>query len=409
MTSHQAWPAGDLTRVPYRLYSDPHEYACEQERIFRGPVWHYIGLEAELPEAGDFKTTYVGDMPVIVVRDGNGVLRCFENRCAHRGALLSLKNRGRASDFTCVYHAWRHDLEGNLKGVAFLRGVNGEGGMPADFQMAGKGPRKLQVATFCGLVFGSVDPQAPDLADYLTEPIAARIRRVLHKPVEILGTYTQVLNNNWKLYFENVKDSYHSSLLHTFFGTFKVSRLSQGGGLIVSDSGAHHVSYSMAHRGGDDSAFRQEGLRSDREDAFGLEDRSVLDIVDEFGDGCHVQMLTVFPGFVLQAIHNSIAVRQILPRGVNTTHLHWTLLGFRDDSPRLRDLRLKHSNLVGPAGYVSMEDGAVGNFVQRGIAACRDEAAILEMGGREAKSGQTRASEASVRGFWKQYRQLMGL
>ena len=54
------------------------------------------------------------------------------NRCAHRGNLVCLKRRGHADNLTCVYHAWRYDLEGNLDSVAFRRGIAGKGGMPAE-------------------------------------------------------------------------------------------------------------------------------------------------------------------------------------------------------------------------------------------------------------------------------------
>ena len=52
----------------------------------------------------------------------------------------------------------------------------------------------------------------------------------------------------------------------------------------------------------------------------------------------------------------------------------------------------------GPAGYVSMEDGAVGGFVQRGVAAAGGERAVSRWAARAHRPG-TRATEASVRGF----------
>jgi anthranilate 1,2-dioxygenase large subunit len=67
-------------------------------------------------------------------------------------------------------------------------------------------------------------------------------------------------------------------------------------------------------------------------------------------------------------------------------------------------VRLKQANLVGPAGFVSMEDGCVGGFVQRGIAGASHEGEILEMGGALAESSESRVTEAAVRGFWKAYR-----
>jgi hypothetical protein len=72
-------------------------------------------------------------------------------------------------------------------------------------------------------------------------------------------------------------------------------------------------------------------------------------------------------------------------------------------------MRLKQFNLVGPAGYVSMEDGAVGGFVQRGVAAAPTAQSVVEMGGATAESQDTRATEASVRGFWKAWRACMGV
>ena len=55
-----------------------------------------------------------------------------------------------------------------------------------------------------------------------------------------------------------------------------------------------------------------------------------------------------------------------------------------------------------------MEDGAVGGFVQRGIAGAQDLEAVIEMGGEDTGSADGRAVENSVRGFWKAYRMHMG-
>jgi anthranilate 1,2-dioxygenase large subunit/terephthalate 1,2-dioxygenase oxygenase component alpha subunit len=311
--------------------------------------------------------------------------------------------------FHCVYHAWRYDLKGNLIGISFKDGVNGKGGMDKTFRMEEHGPRKLRTASVCGLVFGTLSPDTPPLEEYLGEEILGRMKRVLKKPVRILGKFTQALPNNWKLYIENVKDTYHASLLHTFFATFRITRLSQGGGVIVTGSGAHHVSATKAPIAGQDAAFSKEAVPTNKEGSYRLADASLLENVDEFGDGIQLQILSVFPGFVLQQIHNCLAVRQVLPKGVEATELNWTYIGFEDDTPELRRMRMKQANLVGPAGFVSMEDGAVGGFVQRATATAPDAQSIVEMGGVLAESQDTRATEASVRGFWKAWRACMGV
>jgi phenylpropionate dioxygenase-like ring-hydroxylating dioxygenase large terminal subunit len=405
--TRRTWEDG-LTRVPYWLYRDEPVYRAEQQRVFQGPTWNYLCLEAEIPEPGDYRTTFVGEVPVVVVRDEEGEVQAFENRCAHRGALIVLKDGGKgAQDFSCVYHAWRYDLQGNLKGVAFEQGVNGKGGMPPDFCKEEHGPRKLRTAVVAGLVFGSFHDDVPSIEEYLGDTILEKIERVLSKPVEIIGRFKQTIPNNWKLYMENVKDSYHASLLHVFFTTFRLNRLSQKGGVIISENGAHHVSWSKVdHSLKANTEYSSEKIRSDM-DGLTLADPTMLESADEFGDGVTLQILSVFPGFVLAQIQNSLAIRQILPTGIDKTVLNWTYLGFKDDTPELRRMRLKQSNLTGAAGFVSMEDGAVGGFVQRGIAGADDEKAILEMGGSSIETQENRTTEASVRGFWNAYRGYM--
>ena len=404
------WP-DTLTRVPYWVYQDPQVLADEQRRVFEGPAWNFLCLESDVPGPGDWRATHLGAMPVVVARDTDGEVRAFENRCAHRGALICIEDSGNVHrGFHCVYHAWRYYLKGNLIGVSFRDGVNGRGGMDKSFRLEEHGPRKLRTATVCGLVFGTLSAQTPPLEEYLGDEILARMKRVLRKPARVLGRFTQALPNNWKLYIENVKDTYHASILHTFFATFRVTRLSQGGGVVVTGSGAHHVSATMAPRGdAPDAAFAKEAVPTNKEGSYRLADPSLLESVDEFGDGIQLQILSVFPGFVLQQIHNCLAVRQVLPKGVEATELNWTYLGFEDDTPELRRMRLKQLNLVGPAGYVSMEDGAVGGFVQRGVATAPGAQSVVEMGGARAESQDTRATEASVRGFWKAWRSFMGL
>jgi len=399
------WSGRALTEIPYEVYDDKQVYDQEREQIFQGATWNFLGLASEVPEAGDYKTTFLGDIPIVVVRGADGVLRGFENRCAHRGALLCLERFGNAKTFTCVYHAWSYDHDGNLIGVAFQNGVNGGGGMPKEFRREDHGLRRVKVATLAGLIFGSFGLDVQPLEDYLGPEIVGRIHRVLPKSPKVLGYYTQTLRNNWKLYAENVRDPYHASILHLFFTTFRVNRLSQKGGILVSENGGHHVSYSKLDPEGDDKDYNVEKLRADSQ--FGLKAPELLGGIDEFNDGITLQILTVFPNLVIQQVRNSLVVRQIVPRGVDMTDVFWTNYGFQDDDEALSEMRRLQSNFVGPAGYISMEDGAVGNFVQRALPGTSGEASIVKMGGSDAASVESRATETSIRGFWKLYRHFM--
>jgi phenylpropionate dioxygenase-like ring-hydroxylating dioxygenase large terminal subunit len=404
------WPGAGNARVPYRVFSDLAIYRQELERIFLGPTWQFLTLACDLPQPGDYMTTFLGETPVIVTRGGDGEIHAMVNRCAHRGNLVCLKRRGHAENLTCVYHAWRYDLAGNLDSVAFRRGVAGKGGMPAGFQLEEHGLRKLRVDHFGPLVFGTLSEATPPLSDYIGNLIGSRIHRVLHGTPKILGTTSQILHNNWKLYFENVRDTYHATLLHTFFTTFRISRLTSEGGVDIAESGAHHASYTRNKVDRVDQATSDKlyaeipSLRAD----FRLADPTFVGTADEFGDDTTTQILSLFPNFVLQQIQNSIALRLVLPKGPEKTELQWIYLGFEEDDAAMTERRLAQANLSGPAGYVSMEDGAVGNFIQRAIRGSEDAHSVLEMGGLGHASEANRTTEASVRGFWHVWRPLMG-
>jgi anthranilate 1,2-dioxygenase large subunit/terephthalate 1,2-dioxygenase oxygenase component alpha subunit len=403
------WPEAGISRVPFQVFTDPALYDDEQSRLFRGPIWNFVALDIEIPNTGDFKTSWIGDTPVVAVRDEAGIIRVFVNRCAHRGATLCFAQTGNKKDFTCVYHNWRYDLTGALTSVAFQHGIRRAGGMPADFDLAQHHLVALRVAVCAGLVFATFSDDAPELADYLGPRMSAHINRIFNRPVRILGSYSQYMKNNWKLYMENVKDSYHASLLHLFFTTFKLNRLSMQGGLLLDGNGGHHISYSKSASDSSAGTDYESGALRAQQDDFSLADPSLLTAWPEFEDGITHAIQGIFPNLIVQQIQNSLAVRLLVPRGPEGCELFWILFGYEDDTPAQADARLRQSNLVGPAGLVSMEDGIIGNFVQRTIRRDPDRQAVLEMGGREADDQESRISEASVRGFWQAYRAVVGL
>jgi anthranilate 1,2-dioxygenase large subunit len=100
------WPTEGVTRVPFQVFSDPAVYKMEQKKIFRGPVWHFLCLVLDLKETGDYRTSFIGDNPIIVVRDREGNINGMVNRCAHKGALVCHKERGNAKALSCLYHSW---------------------------------------------------------------------------------------------------------------------------------------------------------------------------------------------------------------------------------------------------------------------------------------------------------------
>src|SRR5438552_3939946 len=266
--------------------------------------------------------------------------------------------------------------------------------MPPEFRKEEHHLHRLRVAELSGLVFGTFSDEVEDLETYLGPLVISGVRRVLNRPARIIGRSTQILPNNWKLYAENVKDTYHASILHAFLTTFRINRLSQPGSINIDDSGGNHFSQAKMDYAAEDAEYKAAQLRSDTD--MKLADNSIIDPIDEYGDQVSVQILTVFPNMVLQQIRNTIAVRVLRPRGVDKSELDWIHLGFADDDEDMTERRLGHGNLVGPAGYIALEDGCVGGFVQRALQYNDDDAAIVISSARRRSAASRMALPRSA-------------
>ncbi|WP_017758084.1 anthranilate 1,2-dioxygenase large subunit AndAc [Pseudacidovorax intermedius] len=404
------FPQADGSRVPYAVFSSQEVFEREQERIYRGPTWSFVALEAEIPNPGDYKSTFVGDTPVVVTRAPDGELACWVNRCAHRGAMVCRNARGNAKVHTCVYHQWGFSAKGDLQGIPFKRGRDGAPGMPPDFDNKAHGLRKLRVDSYKGLVFASFSDEAPTLADYIGEQMRPWVDRVMHKKVVYLGCTRQYARSNWKLYYENVKDPYHASLLHLFHTTFNIFRVGmKARSLADRTHGLHSIitATNIEEEGDTATAYKQQAIRS-MDDGFHLEDASVLGFISEYEEDCTNHIQTIFPQLVLQQIHNTLVARQVLPKAPGEFELVFHFFGYEDDTPELRALRIKQANLVGPAGYISMEDTEATELVQRGTARDADATSVLDLGRTDPNREDTMITENLIRKFWTGYQKLMG-
>ncbi len=405
MTLAIDWPQGEITRIPYALYTDPGVFDREMTRIFAGPGWAYVGLEAEIPSPGDFKTTFVGNRPVVVTRDESGDVCVFPNRCAHRGVKFCRQEYGHTRHFVCPYHQWSYDLQGRLRGVPFIRGVKQQGGMPADFERADHGLPPLVVTTRHGVVFASFDARVPALEQYLGESNLAYFDRVFDgRALTVLGYSRQLIPGNWKLMFENIKDPYHASLLHVFLVSFGLFRADQPSAVKMDDTGAH--SLLISRRGEQKRSDATSDIANLREDLV-LEDARLLDPVKEFAGDATVVMQTIWPNLIVQQQSNTLALRQLRPRSPLEFELHWTFFGYADDDAAMTKRRLRQANLMSAAGLVSADDSEIIKLAQDGVSRFRDDAAVLLMGGRDVQDTDHMITEGAIRAFYRHYRKVM--
>lgn len=409
-STDRKWPEEGPIRVPAWIYSDPDIYARELEVFHYGKTWNFVGLDCEVPEPNSFRRSWVGERPVIITRDADGEIHVVENRCAHRGSLICWKNRGQAKDLTCPYHHWAYNLKGDLMGLPFLRGVQGKGGMPRDFDKSKNGLTKLRVAKRGGSIWATYSDEVEPLEDYLGEEILMRLDRLVsRRPLRLVGYSRQVVDSNWKLYWENSRDPYHATLMHPFLSTFGILRTDGDYHSVPLKEGRHEYTYSQydpeLRNKTSDASKQIKSIKTDLE----MQDKEVVtSVVDEFKDGM-MGAFQVFPTILVQQYFNCLVVRHVIPKGVGKHELSWTYFGYADDDEQVAQLRLKQSNLVGPAGFVSLEDSEVLSLMQPVVEARPDSVQVLEMGGHGTEAQATMMTETLLRAFYDFYRREMGL
>lgn len=195
------------------IFTDEQIFGLEMDRIF-AKCWVMLCPEAQIPKPGDFFNTYVGQDRVLVVRQRDGSIRAMLNQCRHRGNELVRADCGHAVMFTCSYHGWVYDRAGNLRTVPSEDVVFPDG---VDKSVWGC-VTMPQVESYHGLVYGTWDPTAPPLADYLGEA-AYYMDTLLDRfdgGLELRsGVNKWVVKANWKIIAEQfASDMYHPGQTH---------------------------------------------------------------------------------------------------------------------------------------------------------------------------------------------------
>lgn len=348
----------ERSQVDRKVFHDEAIYQAELRQIF-GRAWLFLAHESQIPGAGDFVRTKMGEDDVIVVRQRDGKIGAFLNSCPHRGNRVCMVDAGKkARGFICNYHGWSFGIDGRLVGT--------DGKVydtDPDFEKHAITLTPVaQVASYKGLVFGTFDPNAPSLADWFG-PFTWYLDVMLDNDPEgtefIGGCIRSEIECNWKFPAEN----FVGDILHAYWTHQSGAQAILGGGV---DLGPQY----------DERAFQASiyghGIETNLDKTGNTKTLGYPELVDyvfsqyekakdRLGEtrarmvGA-ISSCTVFPNFSFLPGQATFRVWQ--PKGPNKIELYtWTLVN-KSMPEHIKELYRRGTMMTfSPGGVFEMDDG----------------------------------------------------
>jgi phenylpropionate dioxygenase-like ring-hydroxylating dioxygenase large terminal subunit len=413
----------DGARVSRRLFFDEAIYRRELERVF-GRCWLFLGHESQVPQAGDFFLSRMGEESVIVSRRPDGRIGALLNTCPHRGMPVCREDRGHARGFTCSYHGWSFRVDGKLMGMPRQKQS-----YPADLDKSELGLVAVpKVESYCGLIFGCLDPGAVSLESYLGD-ITFYLDTSFDRRaggIEVVGGIQKWrVKTNWKLPAENQGgDVAHGPISHQ--SVFDLS----GPEAMKPMNQILEIGRNVALPGGHGLTVRDypDSMAEDR-----LPGESATRGVPEVGkyvrevqaeaarrlgpvrERLKIATATVFPTFSL--LGSNFTLRVAHPCGPTESEI-WSWVFVDRDAPReVKDaLRRFYTLTFGPGGIFEQDDGENWEGVTRGASNRYAAGHPFHYGMGLGDEGEhpdlpglvgSPLSEHTQRAMWRHWRDLM--
>ena len=362
--------AGLIDRV---IFSDQAIYEMELERIF-ARAWNFMCHESQIPNKGDYFLSFIGEESVICTRDKSNTLQVFINSCRHRGNAVCRAESGNARSFLCTYHGWTFGLDGKLIGVPGYKDLYHEDLKREEWGLISAG----KVASYKGFVFATMDPEAPDLEEFLGDVgrIGLDLCAERGEQVVIEGVQKNQIGCNWKLAVDNLFDWYHAQISHAsaFMSGYAIgagTAAKDGADAALQERLRDQTTSPMLHRvllGDYGHAIAGPRLTPEFREQMRRGDGPPLTLDERWRDEPHAKAAlgeaggdtrghpNIFPNLWIASGGTQLSLR--LPKGPTCTEIWWFTLLPAHLNEEARTARMARANhTFGPAGMLEQDDG----------------------------------------------------
>jgi len=370
-------PQDGVFRVSRAIFDDPEIFELEMRHIFEGG-WVFLGLAAQIADKGDFFTTTIGRVPVLITRDTDGELHGLVNSCPHKGARVAQRLHGNAKLHVCPYHNWSFDSAGRNRAVKAARAGCYA---PAFDQDSHDLPRLPAFASYRGFLFGSLTADVPTLPEFLGE--AAKLLDMVvdqsEDGVELVpGGVNFAFNANWKLQLENCSDAYHFTATHPSYIRILERRKTAPDKTTARSVWENSQAWSEAAQGVQGGSYSFDHGHVLNWGLIGVSDALPLHesadaLAARHGEAkrdwmFNMRNLTIFPN--LQIAENaSSQLRIIRPVAADRTEMQTWCIAPRGESATARRQRIRqYEDFFNPSGMATPDDTICYENCQRGFA-----------------------------------------
>lgn len=367
--------------IDNRLYTDPDIFELERRRIF-GTGWKLLCHESEIARPGDYTTTRLAGIGLVVLRDRDGRVRTFFNVCPHRGATLLRQPAGSlASDrIQCFYHLWSFDSTGRCTVIPRAEGYAASGLTPADVHL-----REVRTESLYGWVFVTLDDAAEPLSTFLG-PTATELEAIFGgAEIEVFHLHRAEFRANWKLFVETNCEGYHE-LLHVLNRTTGLGQ-------------KHYAERRWRTHARGHNTFEPATIGYERL-ALGGRDAHLFPGMQPNG---HV-VIDVFPDVMFNIRATVGRIDTLTPLAPGLTLLECRGIGLKGDSEEVRAQRIaQHNQVWGPSGRNLPEDLWAIETQWTNIAAGALPYSVIAR-----EEGNRAMDDSPVRNFYAEWRRRTG-